>query len=66
MTQADLLEIEKSSKGLMEHLGDLLFTHGAILDNVVVKLSILTVLHKDIDSIVFPNDFVDLGNVLVQ
>jgi hypothetical protein len=50
----------------MEYFCHFFFRHWAGLVNSFKKLTILAVLHEDVDFVVFPYDFIDLGDVFMH
>lgn len=50
----------------MEYFGSLFLWHGASIVDFLKKLSIFTVFHEDVKFIVFPDNLIDLGDILVE
>ena len=50
----------------MEYFSSFLFGHGPSAVDLVEELSILAVLHEDVDLAVLADHFVDLGDILVK
>ena len=50
----------------MEYFGSLFLLHGASIVDFLKKLSIFTVFHEDVEFIVFSDNLIDLGNILVE